>query len=68
MSNWKFVQSSDPQLEDDMYVNTANPKLHIQVCFDGTFSVGKELEDNKFMFRDEFKSLKAAQQFAESWV
>lgn len=65
MNNWKFVPSSDPQLEDDMYEHVEK-KLHIQVCLDGTFSVGKETEKG-FMFRDDFKSLKAAQEFAESW-
>lgn len=56
-----FVPSSDPQVEDDMWICNANPAVYIQDCRDygGGYFANAEV-DAGFLELGEFKTLKSA--------
>ena len=61
-----FVPSSDPQVEDDMWMCNANPAVYIQDCRDyggGYFANAEVTADGGvggFLELGEFKTLKSA--------
>tara|TARA_R100000963_G_C4593161_1_gene69627 strand:+ start:260 stop:517 length:258 start_codon:yes stop_codon:yes gene_type:complete len=62
MNKFKFVESDEPELEDDMYELIENPNIYIQVNYECGFIVNKytECEDSYFEEFGVYKSLEEA--------
>ena len=57
---FSFIESDDPQLEDDMYELKSDNNIHVQVN-NGIYLVNKWHEKEGYLeFIDQFKSLKNA--------
>mgnify|MGYP003147476884 FL=1 len=62
---FRFEESDDPLVEDDVWVLKADENISIQVCQDGTFSISKFVEgEGCFYHRDNYKHLSHAMQKA----
>ena len=58
---FKFIESEDPEVEDDMYEFAKNPNLSIQ-CFENVFVVDEAVNDGSIT-RGTFKKLADAKAF-----
>lgn len=68
MNKFKFVESDEPELEDDIYELIENPNIYIQVNYECGFIVNKytecedDIEESFIQEYGIYKSLKEAKQ------